>query len=263
MDDLDRIVRDYGNEGFGGYGSRAPRPVVPSLPQTTRAAAVVDPRRGDAEALSELLKSSSSHVREAAVEALAELSGPPVVTSLIEALGDGDPWVRRAAAHGLGALRSSDATDPLRVALTDGDIVVREAAATALRQLGADAAPAMSVRRQSSAARSIVYPIRKGVALRVLGVILFFLGAAGALIGLLPHFYSSATWSADLLIFAGAALAATGFGTAEFAERYLPPEGIKTYLEANPDSGGVGIAFFAGGGDGGGGGGDGGGGGGC
>ncbi len=74
------------------------------------------------------------------------------------------------------------------------------------------------------------------------------------MIGFLPHVHSAADWTADFLIFAGAGLALTGFGTAEFADRYLPPEGIKAYLAANPDHGGVGMAFF-GGGDGGGGGG--------
>ena len=258
MDDLDRLVRDYGNEGSSGLRARVFGPDGSSLPRTTSAAAVVDPVRGDADALAELLTSSSSHVREAAAEALASLSEPSAVAPLIVALGDRDPWVRRAAARSLGTKRRSDVLEPLRVALSDEDVMVREAAAAALRQLGEPAAPVTPVPTESVPARAVKYPIRKGVTLRAVGILLFFIGAAAVLIGFLPHFHSSATWSADFLIFAGAAIALTGFGTAEFAGRYLPPEGVKSYLEANPDSGGVGIAFFAGG-DGGGGGGDGGG----
>ncbi len=172
MDDLDRLVRDYGNEGPGGYGPRLSPPVATPLPMTSRAAAVVHANRRDVSALAELAQSGSSHVREQAVEALAELGGPSAQAALIGALSHEDPWVRRAAARRLGTGAGRDAIEPLMARLADEDIFVRQAAATALQRRGyTSAVPARSRRQIADVPEADEYPIRKGLALRAVGIV--------------------------------------------------------------------------------------------
>lgn len=49
-----------------------------------------------------MVSDADEHVREAAIEALAELRSPEARTALREALNSSDPAVRRRAAEALG-----------------------------------------------------------------------------------------------------------------------------------------------------------------
>lgn len=120
------------------------------------AEAVTDPRKsirqaavagllalGDARAARLLvgaLQDVDTEVRQEASEALAGL-GVPAISSLIAALGDGDPELRRRVAGALGELRPRDAAlarrvvESLVVAMEDHNEGVRRGAARALARL--------------------------------------------------------------------------------------------------------------------------------
>ena len=273
--------RDGSSKQVGGpeRSSAATGPPIRGIPDVAAAE-----RRGDVASLERALGSPRVAEGREAVYALERLGTPEAAQALVVALKDAyHASVRTQAAAALGEVGGDEALPPLVEALNDGDWGVRAAAVRALGELGrleaADAVAELAYREpDDSPARPAIeyaevrlgladpptYPIRKGIGLRLLGMVLFAAGGLTVILGLLPHLApSAATWSANFAIVGGFVVAAVGYAVGELvAGRYLPPEGINAYLAQHPDHGGLGFAAFFGGDGGGGGGGDGGGGGG-
>lgn len=82
--------------------------------------------------LLQLLKKRKSIVRAKALESLAKMDDPIVVSTVIKALSDASPLVRWTAAQCLGTLRRKEAIDPLVSKLFDRSTEVRMRAAESL-----------------------------------------------------------------------------------------------------------------------------------
>jgi HEAT repeat protein/beta-lactamase regulating signal transducer with metallopeptidase domain len=86
-------------------------------------------------ALTAALKDADAEVREAAMQALAQMRDPSVFEPLVQALSDSSSDVREHAAQALGQLKDKRAVAPLANALKDANASVREQSAFALGQL--------------------------------------------------------------------------------------------------------------------------------
>lgn len=204
--------------------------------------------------------------RCAAINRLARSPHAPfVVEPLIALLEDERREVRRAAITALAESGDARAVRPLKALMKDGGSPGEEAG-RALGQLerrlagrgddarNPDAPQAIQTAREIQEAiaarklrlRSVV---RKGVRLKLASLLLW--GAGVALFGI------GVAVSAGLAIVAGIAFGLLGFAAMEYADRYMPAEGLREYVTCcDPDlsqSWAVGLAL-GGGLDGGGGG---------
>ena len=223
----------------------APRPLQELLPQ---------------------LSVEESATRCAAVNHLARSPHAPfLVEPLLALLDDERPDVRRAAISALGESADARALQPLR-ALLKGTEPHREDTRRALRQLGGRLARRNVDARNPDAPQAIetAGEIRKAIGVRKLRVRLEVRK------GVRLKLASLALWAAGVALFgfgvgtgagwaivAGIAFGLLGFGTMEYADRYMPGEGLREYATyCDPDlSQGWAVGIALGGGlDGGGGG---------
>lgn len=206
----------------------------------------------------------SSATRCAAVNGLARSPHAPfMVEPLIALLDDDSPAVRRAATSALAENGDARALGPLGT-LTKGSGSLSEDAGRALGRLehrlarrddarNSDASQAIQTAREIRAAIAVRKVrlrarVQKGVRLKLASLLLWAVGLALFGIGV--------ALSAALAIVAGITFGLLGFALMEFADRYMPPEGLREYVACcGPDhSQGWAIGIALGGGDGGGGG---------
>jgi hypothetical protein len=201
-----------------------------------------------------------SAIRCAAVNRLSRsLDAPFVVEPLIALLKDDDRGVRRVAMSALAESGDARAVAPLR-AVMKGSGSLRDDAGRALGQLerrlvgrggdarnNPDAPQAIQTAREireAIAARKLRLrsEVRKGVRLKLASLPLW--GAGVALFGI------GVVSGAALAIVAGIAFGLLGFAAMEYADRYMPAEGLREYATCcDPDlsqSWAVGIALGGG-----------------
>jgi hypothetical protein len=229
---------------------------VPQPAHAFRAFARTSPQLED---LLPQLSVDSSAIRCAAVNRLARsLHAPFVVEPLVALLKDDDRGVRRAALSALGESGDARAVPPLR-ALMKGNGSLREDAGCALGQLerrlagrgddarNPDAPQATQIAREireAIATRKLRLrsEVRKGVRLKLASLPLW--GAGVALFGI------GVAVGAGWAIVAGIAFGLLGFAAMEYADRYMPAEGLREYVTCcDPDlsqSWAVGIALGGG-----------------
>lgn len=247
---------------LGAAGADAGLEVSPPSPPVRAFA----PTPGQPENLLRQLSADSSSIRFAGVNRLARsLHAPFLVEPLIALLEDDNRGVRRAALSVLGMSGDARAVGPLRV-LMKGNGPLREDAGRALGQLegrlagrgddarNADAPQATQTAREireAIVARKLRRrsEVRKGVRLKLASLPLW--GAGVSL------FAFGVAVSGAVAIVAGIVFGLLGFAAMEYADRYMPAEGLREYVTCcDPDlsqSWAVGIAL-GGGLDGGGGG---------
>jgi serine/threonine-protein kinase len=92
----------------------------------------------EAGALCRLLRDPDITVQGKAIEAIAALDPPHVLRNLLEVLHDESEYVRRAAVEVLNAVGTESAVDDLRQALRDRDWWVRSRSADALARIGGE-----------------------------------------------------------------------------------------------------------------------------
>jgi HEAT repeats len=250
LDDLDAVVGDARFEVL--------RPAPPIH--------AVAPTSAELDDLLPQLTVERSAIRCAAANRLSRsLHAPFVVEPLIALLKDDDRGVRRAAMSALAESGDARAVGPLR-AVMKGNGSLREEAGRTLGQLerrlaerggdarNPDAPQAIQTAREireATAARKLRLrsEVRKGVRLKLVSLPLWGAGVALFVIGVVS--------GAALAIVAGIAFGLLGFAAMEYADRYMPAEGLREYATCcDPDlsqSWAVGIAL-GGGLDGGGGG---------
>lgn len=145
LDHKDCDVRAAACRALGEVGDVTALPRLEKtalLPDCTVAAAAIEAvtrlRRDDPDWRDKLLKLSRAprpEIRLAAVDSLASLADPTLLTLLITLLDDRDWRVRESAAEGLGLLRMREAVGPLIDHLEKERYRVRDTIAIALRRI--------------------------------------------------------------------------------------------------------------------------------
>ena len=120
-------------------------PMRPELKTDLMVSAAIDALAADKsteviEALTRMLQTGDSLLRQSAAEALGKQGHNEAIPHLITVLKDNDPWVRRAAAIALGHLGAVSAATALAEGLKDKAVIVRRSAAYALGALRAEVA---------------------------------------------------------------------------------------------------------------------------
>jgi oligoendopeptidase F len=93
-------------------------------------------RDGDMESLTDALDDKEEEVRKAAINSLANISGPEAVGRISEALNDKKVFVRKTAVKTLASMGGEEVVGPLIRALEDENRIVRKAAIKALTSVG-------------------------------------------------------------------------------------------------------------------------------
>jgi HEAT repeat protein len=117
-------------------------------PHRRTAAALLLAALGEMDRLLPLLADEDSHVRIAAVTAVAGSPGKTAAALLVSVLLDEDPDVRIAAADALGSVGDATAVEALEQAMNDDDIWVQSAVLKAVACIDPDRSKAMIARIQ-------------------------------------------------------------------------------------------------------------------